>query len=75
MRHLAWELDPISIEITKKKHPDVEHRGDFTCDDATKVTDAVKRVLKNATLLVSAAPPCPPWSRIDGGQDKGRDPD
>ncbi len=75
VRHLAWEIDPICIEITKKNHPDVEQRGDFTCDDAAKVAEAVKRDLRNATLLVSVAPPCPPWSRVDGGQDRGNDSD
>jgi site-specific DNA-cytosine methylase len=71
IRHLAWEIDSACVEITKKNHADVEHRGDFTRDDASLVAESVRKDLALGTLLASAAPPCLPWSRIDGGQDTG----
>eukprot|EP00438_Fugacium_kawagutii_P030337 Skav223220 [mRNA] locus=scaffold2231:82321:89075:+ [translate_table: standard] len=62
----AWEIDPECILVTKARHPDVRHRGDFREDSPDKVVAAIRQVegYGDMVIILTSAPPCPDFSQI-----------
>ncbi|CAJ1362729.1 unnamed protein product [Effrenium voratum] len=63
---LAWESDPDLANLTVQHFPHLEHRGNMDKDSPSQVIRRLRKLdpKSSATVIISAGPPCPDYSRI-----------
>eukprot|EP00438_Fugacium_kawagutii_P014457 Skav223504 [mRNA] locus=scaffold1160:147994:152414:- [translate_table: standard] len=73
IHYIAWEYDQVCCNITKKHYPEVIHRGDK--DSPEKVAELINSIDPSGecSLVATAGPPCPDFSRIKGDQGAGKE--
>eukprot|EP00913_Durusdinium_trenchii_P007654 g7191.t1 len=65
-RRISWEIDDACMAISSHRWPDLEQRGDIFQDQQDSLRDRIDEIDPNqeCTILLTAAPPCPDFSRI-----------
>ena len=63
---ISWEIDEACVAISSHRWPDLEQRGDIFQDDQAALKARIDEIDPNqeCTILLTAAPPCPDFSRI-----------
>ena len=63
---ISWEIDEACVAISSHRWPDLEQRGDIFQDEQAALKARIDEIDPNqeCTILLTAAPPCPDFSRI-----------
>ena len=63
---ISWEIDDACAAISGARWPDLEQRGDIFADTQDALRDRIEELDPNKECAISltAAPPCPDFSRI-----------
>lgn len=71
---ISWEWDDECMAVSSHHFPDMQHRGNFELDTVDAILATLKEIDPHYAmhLIVTAAPPCPDYSRIRGINAPGR---
>ena len=71
-RVITWETDEECCQLVSW-HFKVEHWGDFRKTNPSDVVDIIRNLDTSTKLLLTAAPPCPSYSRVMSTTARGRE--